>query len=169
LYKRLGEIAKAEHIPFILDGANIDDLGEYRPGRMAAKEFQVHSPLIDVQLTKIEVREAAKLYGLPNYDKPASPCLSSRVPYGTTIDLKSITMIAAAERYIRQKGFQNVRVRHFQTTAKVEVDTWAVAALTKIFDDVQSHLKSLGYAEVIIDQEGFKSGNLNREIVRHEK
>jgi len=103
LYKQLGEIAKTEHIPFILDGANLDDLGDYRPGRMAAKEFQVHSPLIEAQLNKIEVREAAKLYGLPNYDKPAAPCLSSRIPYGTMIDLKSITMIEEAERYIRQK------------------------------------------------------------------
>ena len=78
-------------------------------------------------------------------------------------------MIEEAERYIRQKVFQNVRVRHFQTTAKVEVDTWAVAALTEMYDDVQHHLKSLGYAEVIIDQEGFTSGKLNREIIRHEK
>jgi uncharacterized protein len=169
LYSQLGEIAKAENIPAILDGANVDDIGDYRPGRIAAKEFHVHSPLIEAQMTKKEVRDAANFYGLPNYDKPAAPCLSSRIPYGTLIDLESITMIAQAERYIRDKGFLNVRVRHFQTTAKIEVDSWAIQKLMMICENVERHLKSLGYKEVIIDQEGFKSGKLNREIVKNEK
>jgi uncharacterized protein len=169
LYRQLGGLAKAENIPAILDGANLDDIGDYRPGRLAAKEFQVRSPLIEAKMTKQEVREAAGLYGLPNYDKPAAPCLSSRIPYGTVIDLRSITMIAQAEKYIREKGFLNVRVRHFQTTAKIEVDSWAIQKLTQVIGEIEGCLKSLGYKEVIIDQEGFRSGKLNREIVKNEK
>jgi len=169
LYRQLGEIAKKENIPFMLDGANLDDIGDYRPGRIAAKEYQVRSPLIEAQFTKQDVRDAALLYGLPNHDKPSAPCLSSRIPYGTMIDRASISMIAQAEQYIREKGFTNVRVRHFQTTAKIEVDACAIAKLTAIYDDVQSFLKSLGYKEVLIDEEGFKSGKLNREILQNAK
>ena len=169
LYRQLGEIAKKENIPFMLDGANLDDIGDYRPGRIAAKEYQVRSPLIEAQFTKQDVRDAALLYGLPNHDKPSAPCLSSRIPYGTMIDRASISMIAQAERYIREKGFTNIRVRHFQTTAKIEVDACAIAKLTAMFDNVQSFLKSLGYKEVLIDEEGFKSGKLNREILQNAK
>jgi uncharacterized protein len=169
LYKQLGEIAAKENIPFILDGANLDDLGDYRPGRIAAKEYQVYSPLIEAKFTKHDVRDAALFYGLPNHDKPSAPCLSSRIPYGTMIDRTSIGMIAQAERYIREKGFTNVRVRHFQTTAKIEVDALAITTLTAMYDDVQRFLKSLGYKEVLIDEEGFKSGKLNREILQNAK
>ena len=169
LYIQLGQIARTENIPYILDGANLDDLGDYRPGRIAAKEYQVRSPLIDAQFTKQDVRDAALLYGLPNHDKPSAPCLSSRIPYGTIIDKTSLRMIDRAERFIREKGFTNVRVRHFQTTAKIEVDSWAIPKLAAIIDDVQVYLKSVGYKEVLIDEEGFKSGKLNREIIRNEK
>jgi uncharacterized protein len=167
LYRRLGELAIIENIPFILDGANLDDVGDYRPGRIAAKEFNVRSPLIEAGFTKQDVRDAAHSYGLKNHDKPSAPCLSSRVPYGTMIDRTALSMIARAERYIREKGFINVRVRHFQTTAKIEVDARDIPKLVTLFDDVQSFLKSVGYQEVIIDKEGFKSGKLNREVVQH--
>jgi len=169
LYKRLGEIAKKDLIPFILDGANVDDIGDYRPGRIAAKEYQVRSPLIEAQFTKQDVRDAALFLGLPNYDKPSAPCLSSRIPYGTMIDRASLSMIAQAERFIREKGFINVRVRHFQTTAKIEVDAWAIPQLAAIFTEVQGFVKSLGYKKVLIDEEGFKSGKLNREIIQNAK
>ena len=132
LYRQLGEIAKKENISFIIDGANLDDIGDYRPGRIAAKEYQVRSPLIEAQFTKQDVRDAALFYGLPNHDKPSAPCLSSRIPYGTIIDRDSLSMIAQAERYFREKGFTNVPVRHFQTTAKIEVDAWAIPKLTYI-------------------------------------
>ena len=169
LYKRLGEIAEEENIPHILDGGNVDDLGDYRPGRIAAREYEVRSPLIEAGMTKSDVRKAAAFYDLPNHDKPAAPCLSSRIPYGIAIDQTSLNMIAQAERYIRQKGFRNVRVRHHQTTAKIEVDPSSLEKLRALYDDIQSHLNTLGYKEVVIDQEGFKTGKLNREIVQHEK
>ena len=167
LYQRLGEIAQQEHIPFILDGANLDDVGDYRPGRIAAKEYQVRSPLIEAGFTKRDVRAAALFYGLPNHDKPSAPCLSSRIPYGTTIDRASLSMIARAERFIRDQGFVNVRVRHFQTTAKIEVDAVALPRLRTLFQEVEGFLKSLGYKEVLIDEEGFASGKLNREILQN--
>jgi uncharacterized protein len=169
LYKRLGEIAQEEKIQYILDGANVDDIGDYRPGRIAAKEYQVRSPLIEAEFTKQEVREAALFYGLPNHDKPSAPCLSSRIPYGTMIDRASLSMIAQAEQYIREKGFINVRVRHFQTTAKIEVDQWAIPKLLTLFTEVQSYLKSLGYKEVLVDEEGFASGKLNRGVLQNAK
>ena len=166
LYTRLKVLAEKENIPFILDGANVDDLGDYRPGRTAAKESKVRSPLIEASMTKQDVRAAAEFYGLPNADKPAAPCLSSRVPYGIHIDRKSLDQIAQAEKYIREKGFINVRVRHFQTTAKIEVDAWAVEKLKQMNDEIESHLKQFGYAEVNIDEEGFQSGKLNKGIVK---
>ncbi len=166
LYARLKALAEEEKIPFILDGANLDDIGDYRPGRTAAKESGVHSPLIEAGMTKHDVRAAAEFYGLPNADKPAAPCLSSRIPYGTHIDRKSLEQIALAEKFIRGKGFTNVRVRHFQTTAKIEVDASAVGKLKRMNDEVQAHLKDLGYAEVIIDEEGFRSGKLNKGITK---
>jgi pyridinium-3,5-biscarboxylic acid mononucleotide sulfurtransferase len=166
LYTRLKVLAAEEKISFILDGANLDDIGDYRPGRTAAKESSVRSPLIEAALTKLEVRAAAEFYGLPNADKPAAPCLSSRIPYGTHIDRMSLEQIALAEKFIRGKGFTNVRVRHFQTTARIEVDASAVGKLKRMNDEVQSHLKDLGYAEVIIDEEGFQSGKLNKGITK---
>jgi uncharacterized protein len=166
LYVRLGEIARREKIPFILDGANLDDIGDYRPGRTAAKELEIRSPLIEASFTKIDVRNAAEYYGLPNFDKPSAPCLSSRIPYGTHIDRASLERIALAEQYIRQKGFTNVRVRHFESMARIEVDKSDIERLRLFFDDVQGRLNELGYRDVVIDEEGFKSGKLNQMILK---
>jgi uncharacterized protein len=166
LFARLKNLAKEENIPFILDGANLDDISDYRPGRIAAKESDVRSPLIEASMTKKDVRAAAKFFNLPNADKPAAPCLSSRIPYGIHINRKSLEQISRAEKFIRDKGFTNVRVRHYQTTAKIEVDTWAVNKLKQMNSEIESHLKQLGYAEVIIDEEGFQSGKLNKGIAK---
>jgi uncharacterized protein len=166
LYLRLGSIAEQEKIPFILDGANLDDLGDYRPGRNAAKELQIRSPLIEASFTKQDVRDAAEYYGLPNYDKPSAPCLSSRIPYGTPIDRASLERIAQAEHYVRQKGFTNVRVRHFDARAKIEVDKGDIARLRLLFDDIEARLRDLGYRTVEIDGEGFRSGKLNEKILK---
>jgi pyridinium-3,5-biscarboxylic acid mononucleotide sulfurtransferase len=166
LFERLKNLAKEENIRFILDGANLDDMDDYRPGRVAAKESGVISPLIEASMTKQDVRKMAKFYNLANAEKPATPCLSSRIPYGIHIDRKSLEQIAQAEKFIREKGFTNVRVRHYQTTAKIEVDSWAVNKLKQMNDEVESRLKQLGYAEIIIDEEGFQSGKLNKGIVK---
>ncbi|MCR4416914.1 MAG: ATP-dependent sacrificial sulfur transferase LarE [Ignavibacteria bacterium] len=165
LYSRLIQLAEKENIKYILDGANLDDLGDYRPGRLAAKEKEIKSPLIECGFTKKDVREAAFLLGLPNYDKPAAPCLSSRIPYGTTIDRKSLEMIAKGERFLRQMGFVNVRVRHYGSKAKIEVDKELIEILYQNFDRVKEYLNQIGYEEIEIDPEGFASGKLNQNII----
>ncbi|MCX8055975.1 MAG: ATP-dependent sacrificial sulfur transferase LarE [Ignavibacteria bacterium] len=165
LYSRLAEIAEQENTKYILDGANLDDLGDYRPGRLAAKEKEVKSPLIECGFTKQDVREAALIFGLPNHDKPSAPCLSSRIPYGTQIDRKSLEMIASGERFLRSFGFVNIRVRHYGEKAKIEVDKEMINILYENFDEVKSQFEKIGYKEIEIDPEGFASGKLNRNII----
>jgi uncharacterized protein len=164
LFERLAVIARERGIPVMFDGANVDDEGDYRPGRQAARELGVRSPLIEAGFTKADVRDAARVYGLPNHDKPAAPCLSSRIPYGTVIDAASLVRIAHAERDIRGRGFVNVRVRHRGTHASIEVDQEDVGRLRLVFQDVERRLHELGYEQVVIDEEGFRSGKLNRAI-----
>ena len=165
LYNQLKKIAFEEKINFILDGANVDDLGDYRPGRIAAREKEVKSPLIECGFTKADVRHTASLLELPNYDKPSAPCLSSRIPYGTRIDKKSLKMIAEAEKFLRKLGFINVRVRHYQDKAKIEVDSYLIPELKKLFQHIDKKFKEIGYTFIEIDPEGFQSGKLNRDII----
>mgnify|MGYP000613301439 CR=1 FL=1 len=165
LYDQLAIIAEKEKIKYILDGANIDDLGDYRPGRLAAKEKEIKSPLIECGFTKKDVRDAALLFGLPNHDKPAAPCLSSRIPYGTPIDKKSLEMIAEGERYLKTFGFINVRVRHFGNKARIEVDKELINILYENFEEIKNQFNLIGYKEIEIDPEGFASGKLNRNII----
>ncbi len=165
LYDRLLNIAAKENIKYILDGANQDDLADYRPGRLAAKEKKIKSPLIECGFTKKDVREAALILGLPNYDKPAAPCLSSRIPYGTQIDKHSLEMIANGERYLRNFGFINVRVRHFGNKAKIEVDKELIHILYNHFENIKSFFNKIGYKDIEIDPEGYSSGKLNKNIV----
>lgn len=166
LFERLATIAHDRNIKVVFDGANVDDERDYRPGRQAARERGVRSPLVEAGFTKADVREAAKRLGLSNHDKPAAPCLSSRIPYGTSIDAASLVRIARAERVIRECGFVNVRVRHRGTHASVEVDREDVERLRLLFGDIERRLHDLGYEQVVIDEEGFRSGKLNRDIPR---
>ncbi|MGB9663360.1 MAG: ATP-dependent sacrificial sulfur transferase LarE [Ignavibacteria bacterium] len=165
LYTRLIQIAITEKIKYILDGANLDDLGDYRPGRKAAQEKKIKSPLIECGFTKKEVRQAALILGLPNHDKPAAPCLSSRIPYGTPIDKKSLEMIANGERFLHQIGFINVRVRHFGEKARIEVDKEMIEKLYNNIEKVQEYFQIIGYKEIEVDPEGFASGKLNKNII----
>lgn len=161
LFQRLSGIAQDRRIGAVFDGANADDEHDYRPGRQAARECGIRSPLVEAGFAKADVRAAAKFLGLPNHEKPAAPCLSSRIPYGTLIDAPSLTRIARAERALRDRGFVNVRVRHHGTRASVEVDREDVPRLHLLFGDIRRQLRSLGYEEVVIDEEGFRSGKLN--------
>lgn len=166
LFDRLTAIARERQIAVVFDGANRDDERDYRPGRQAARERGVRSPLAEAGFTKADVRAAAKYFGLPNHDKPAAPCLSSRIPYGTFIDAASLVRIARAERAVRSRGFVNVRVRHLGTRASVEVDETDVARLRRQFSEIERELRQLGYDEAAIDEEGFRSGKLNRALRR---
>jgi uncharacterized protein len=148
----------------ILSGTNIDDLGDYRPGLQAASEQEVQAPLSACGITKSDIRQLALHFGLPNHDKPASPCLSSRIPYNQEITKEKLRQVEAAENYIYDLGFSDVRVRHYASQAKVEVPANEVAKLLSIKDKVESKLKNIGFKDIIIDEEGLVSGKLNRVI-----
>ncbi len=151
----------------IVNGANLDDLGDYRPGMQAARQHEVRSPLAECEITKDEVRQLARQWQLPVWDKPASPCLSSRVAYGQQVSPERLSMIDRAEQYLRGLGIQPVRVRyHADDTARIEVSVDALATLTSdtFRRELVDHLRTLGFRFVTLDLEGFRSGSLNTLI-----
>ena len=163
LYRELTQVA-GRFGATILDGTIADDFGDWRPGRRAATEKGVRSPLAELGFTKADVRAAAAHYGLQSQDKPASPCLASRIPYGTEITRENLSQVERGEELLHALGFPVVRVRHFGETARVEVP---VADLPRLLEpgtreQVVTGLKGVGYRVVTIDLEGFRSGNLNR-------
>jgi uncharacterized protein len=161
LYDRLGVLADREHFAAILDGSNADDVGDYRPGLQAVKEHQVRSPLKECGLTKAQVRELALHYGLPNHDKPASPCLSSRIPYGQTITREKLDQVAGAERFLRSLGLREFRCRHHGEVARLEVHPSDMCLLLEQREAIVAEFKRLGFLWVSMDLAGFKSGSLN--------
>ena len=150
----------------VLSGTNYDDLGDYRPGIDAAQKNLVLSPLVDCKITKAEVREIAKHFGLPNWNKPASPCLSSRIPYNQAVTIEKLKQIEAAEEILNSYGFEDVRVRHFGTFGKIEVQKDDLEKLILIKDKVIAEIKAVGFAHIDIDEEGLVSGKMNRVINR---
>ena len=149
---------------WLCTGTNQDDLGDYRPGLRAAAEANVRQPLADCQLTKAAIRELARSMGLRCWAKPASPCLSSRVPHGQTVTTDKLQRIEASERIIRNLGFPIVRVRHVNQAARIEVPADQVSALQTHADSIKNALLDLGFTSVEIDNEGFVSGKLNRSL-----
>ena len=165
LYLRIEEIAAREPFDLLVNGANADDVGDHRPGMVAASQHQVRSPLLEVGLTKAEVRELAQEWNLPVWDKPASPCLSSRIAYGVEVTPERVARVDAAEVWLREQlGIRELRVRlEANDLARIEVPREAVARLAD--DDLRprtaAYLRSLGFRYVTIDLEGFRSGSLN--------
>jgi uncharacterized protein len=163
----LYEIATAEatrrEIPWIVDGVNADDLGDYRPGLRAAAERTVRHPLAEASLGKQEIRELSRDLGLRTFDRPASPCLSSRFPYGTAITLEGLAKVSQGEKWLRAHGFRECRVRYYGNRARVEVPRDEIARLTAspLRDELEAQLRSVGFTEVEIDQRGFRSGSFN--------
>lgn len=149
---------------WVLNGTNVDDFGDYRPGLKAADEFQVRSPLADCGISKEGVRELAEHFALDCWDKPASPCLSSRVPYGDRITVAKLRQIEDAEAAVKAAGFPINRVRHFGDRAKVEVPSEDVVELNLKQDTLRVALIEIGFETVEFDEEGFVSGKLNRSI-----
>jgi uncharacterized protein len=166
LFDELEALAAREGIPAIVYGANMDDLGDHRPGAVAAKERGVRAPLQEAGLTKDDIRAAARRLGVPNWDKPAMACLSSRVPYGTAIDAEVLKKIWQAELFLRQRGFRQCRVRHHDDMARIEAPLDSLARLVEpeLREAVTAHFKALGYAYVTLDLEGFRSGSLNARL-----
>lgn len=161
LYATLQPLAIREGYRAILDGANADDLADFRPGERAAREHQVLSPLREAGLTKEEIHLLARRLGLPNWDKPASACLSSRIPQGVPVTAETLGQIEAAERVLRDLGFRRLRVRHHKEVARIEVPPEEFPRLLEQREAVLQGLKAAGYLFITLDLAGFKSGSLN--------
>ena len=163
LYSHLIKFCGEENYSFVVNGTNVDDLGDYRPGLDAATQYGVRSPLVEANLEKNDIRILSRDMGLPTWDKPAQACLSSRIPYGTMVTVEALTTIAKAEKYLREKGFKQLRVRHHENIARIEIsaDDFDVITSEPLRTEVPSYFKSLGYSYVTLDLEGFRSGSLN--------
>jgi len=163
LYTHLSAIAQARGFAAIVDGSNADDRGDYRPGRQAAREFGVVSPLDDSGLTKADIRALAKRAGMSTWDEPASACLSSRIPYHSEVTDEKLRTIEAAECVLRNLGFRIFRVRHHDTIARLELgrDEIARALDPDVADTIDRELRALGYQHVTIDVRGYRLGSLN--------
>ena len=171
LYSHLIKFADQRGYTVITNGTNVDDLGDYRPGLEAAKQYGVRSPLVEADLTKQDIRDLSKEMGLPTWDKPAQACLSSRIPYGTMVTVEALTRIAKAEHFLRSKGFKQLRVRHHETVARIEIEPKDFQALLdeSIRNEITEYFKSIGYSYVTMDMNGFRSGSLNEILTTLEK
>jgi len=161
LYSLLEDMAARDGFAYVLDGCNVDDLGDHRPGRVAAAEHRVRSPLIEAGLTKQEIRALSKELGLPTWDKPAMACLSSRIPYGTPVTVEALDQVGAAEAFLRGLGFRQMRVRHHGDVARIEVEADDLTGVLEHRDRIIRRLKNLGYKYVTLDLSGFRSGSMN--------
>ena len=166
LFDSILALAAARGIETVYDATNTDDLSDYRPGRRATEERGVTSPLLLAGLAKKDVRRLSKKLGLSSWDKPANPCLASRVPYGTPITLETLDRIRAGEKFIRGLGFAVVRLRHHDRLARIEVPAADFARLMKpaTARRIAAKLRSLGYLWIALDIEGFRTGSLNRAV-----
>ncbi|MCH9036250.1 MAG: ATP-dependent sacrificial sulfur transferase LarE [Chloroflexi bacterium] len=166
LYSRLTALAKEEGIAWIANGTNVDDLGDFRPGLDAASEIGVRSPLYEAGLTKAEIRQLSREMGLPTWDKPAMACLASRVPYGTRVTPEVLLQIEKAESYLKGLGIRDLRVRHHDTIARIEVDSEGISLLAQdaVRRDLVRHFRSIGYTYVTLDLSGFRSGSMNEVL-----
>ena len=170
LYGLLAALANERGFAYVIDGCNVDDTGDHRPGRIAAAEHGVRSPLIEVGLTKDEIRELSRERGLPTWDKPAMACLSSRIPYGTPVTVETLERIAAAEAFLKSLGIRQLRVRHHDDVARIELEPEGMAVLMEdgTRERVVERLKELGYSYVTVDLAGFRSGSMNETLVLQE-
>lgn len=166
LYDRMAEVLASRGHWRIVNGANADDLGDWRPGLKAAGEHAVRAPCAEAGLTKAEIRELSAEWSLPTHDKPASPCLSSRVPYGQAVTPAKLRMIERAEAVLRGLGFRECRVRHHETLARIEVPVDRVAELagSDLRTKIDVAFREIGYQHVTVDLRGFRSGSLNEVI-----
>src|SRR2546426_2910810 len=166
LYRRLDEVAATRGARAILDGTIADDLHDWRPGRRAAEERHVRSPLAELGFTKRDVREAAASYGLASHDKPASPCLASRIPYGTEITREKLRMVEEGESLLRALGFRELRLRHHGDVARIEVPLAELPRLAAagVRERAVEGLRALGFVNVAVDLAGLRSGSLNAAL-----
>jgi pyridinium-3,5-biscarboxylic acid mononucleotide sulfurtransferase len=166
LHDTLKPLALELGYPYVVDGVNADDLHDYRPGIQAAKERGARSPLAELGITKLEVREIAKSIGLTCWNKPAQPCLSSRFPYGEEITIPKLNRVGRAEIYLRRLGYENVRVRSIGDTAKIELPVELIQQFVAANNlaDLVTNFQSFGFIYVTLDLEGYRSGKLNQVL-----
>ncbi len=166
LYSKLTALSAETAFNSILNGLNLDDTGDHRPGIGAAKEWNIRSPLLEAGLTKSDVRQLANRLELPNWQKPALACLSSRIPYGTPVTIQSLSQIEKAEEFLREHGFINVRVRHHSNLARIEVDAKDLPRLLEepLRTILINRFKKLGYTYITLDLQGFRSGSSNETL-----
>jgi pyridinium-3,5-biscarboxylic acid mononucleotide sulfurtransferase len=168
LYSKLQPLAKERGLAFVVDGSTTDDLGDYRPGRKASKEHEVRSPLIEVGMSKSDIRVLSKRVGLPTWDKPASPCLSSRIAYGTPVTIERLSVVDNGEAIMREMGFREFRVRHHDELVRLEISPSELdhALNRKIVDELARRFRSLGFKYVTLDLHGYRTGAMNEIIKR---
>lgn len=170
LYDILTEIARRENIPYIVDGTNYDDIRDHRPGMKATAQHGVRSPLKEAKLTKEEIRYLSRELGLPTWDKPSFACLSSRFPYGDKITVEKLQMVEAAENFLRQFKFKQLRVRHHDKIARIELtkEDMIRVVTTDIGDKIVAKFKELGYTYVTLDLQGYRTGSMNEVLLKLE-
>lgn len=166
LYTKLEAVARSRGIRHIVDGSTTDDLHDYRPGRQAATQHAVRSPLIEAGLNKSEVRELSRRAGLPTWDKPASPCLSSRIAYGTTVTIERLSKVDRGEEILRQLGFREFRVRHHDQLVRLEIAPAEMDRVLRreVIDELAKRFRELGFKYVTLDLQGFRSGSMNEVL-----
>lgn len=166
LYSKLESVARTRGIKSIVDGSTVDDLGDFRPGRQAAAQHSVRSPLIEVGLSKSEVRELSRKATLPTWDKPASPCLSSRIAYGTTVTIERLSKVDRGEEILREFGFREFRVRHHDQLVRLEIAQAEMDRVLRkdLLDELAKRFRELGFKYVTLDLDGFRSGSMNEVL-----
>jgi uncharacterized protein len=167
LFTRLLTVAREQDKAVVVDGSNYDDLGDHRPGMIAGHQMGVRSPLQAARLTKDEIRQFSSQLGLPTWDKPAAPCLSSRIPYGQRVTPEKLRQIDESERLLHQLGYREVRVRHHETLARIELkpDDMMRMLTEGHYVSVERRLKELGFRYVTLDMKGLRSGSLNENLI----
>jgi uncharacterized protein len=166
LYTLLQRIATERGFRYVVDGNNLDDVGDYRPGRQAGAELDIRSPLIEVGLRKHEIRELSRQLGLPTWSQPASACLSSRIPYGSPVTIEKLRMVDQGEEILRGLGFREFRVRHHGDIARIEIarEEFPKALTADMFDILGREFRRIGFQFVAVDVQGYRSGALNEVL-----
>lgn len=168
LYTKLQKMAELRGIRYVVDGNNLDDTSDYRPGRQAGRELEIRSPLIEAALSKAEIRELSRMHGLQTWDQPASACLSSRIPYGSTVTVEKLRMIDDGEEVMRSFGFTQTRVRHHGDLARIEIaqEEMPKALNVATFAALSLAFKKIGFRFVAIDVDGYRTGALNEVLTQ---
>jgi len=166
LFMKLNSIAKEKGFDYVVDGSNLDDLADFRPGSQAKQELGVRSPLQEAGLRKEEIRQLSKTFGLSTWDKPSYACLASRIPYGTKITQELLTRIEEGEKYLRSQGFRQLRVRHHGAIVRIEIERGDLEKVMSsgMMDKIAKKFEDLGYTYITLDLKGYRTGSMNETL-----